>query len=42
MMVKGDTSRKGAIPQELAIDSSKFIEELAERDIKIEEYVEHS
>jgi lysine 6-dehydrogenase len=42
MMVKGDTSRKGAIPQELAIDSSKFIDELAKRDIKIEEYVEHS
>lgn len=39
MMVKGETSRKGAIPQELAIDSTKFIDELAKRNIEIEESI---
>lgn len=40
MMVRGETSRKGAIPQELAIDSTKFIHELSKRNIEIKEYQE--
>ncbi len=33
MMARGDVSRRGATPQELAIDPDKFVAELARRDI---------
>jgi len=37
MMVAGETSGPGAMPQELAIDSKRFIQELSRRDIVITE-----
>ncbi|CAN5274892.1 saccharopine dehydrogenase C-terminal domain-containing protein [soil metagenome] len=37
MMAKGEVSERGAIPQEKAIDSDKFIAELARRNIVIKE-----
>ena len=37
MMIKGETKRIGAIPQELAIDSTRFISELSRRGIEIQE-----
>jgi len=36
-MVAGETSGPGAMPQELAIDSKRFIQELSRRDIVITE-----
>ncbi len=41
MMARGETSARGAIPQELAIDSGKFINELSRRGIKLMESIEH-
>ncbi|MCS6873570.1 MAG: saccharopine dehydrogenase NADP-binding domain-containing protein [Pyrinomonadaceae bacterium] len=35
MIARGDTSEKGAIPQEILIDSEKFIAELDRRGIKL-------
>ncbi len=35
MMAKGDVKMRGATPQELSIDSDKFVAELAKRNIKI-------
>lgn len=35
MMVNEEVSRRGAMPQELAIDSDKFVEELRKRNINI-------
>jgi lysine 6-dehydrogenase len=40
MMVRGETSRKGAVPQEIAIDSDRFVDELARRNIRLKETVE--
>lgn len=40
MMAKGEVSRRGATPQEIAIDSDKFVEELARRNIKIDKSLE--
>lgn len=37
MMVSGDVSRRGAVPQEIAIDSDKFVEELEKREIILKE-----
>ena len=37
MMVRGEVSERGAIPQEKAIDSDKFVAELARRNIVIKE-----
>jgi lysine 6-dehydrogenase len=37
MMARGDVMTRGATPQEKAIDTDKFVAELARRDIKIEE-----
>jgi lysine 6-dehydrogenase len=37
MTARGDVSRRGATPQEKAIDAEKFVAELARRNIKIEE-----
>jgi lysine 6-dehydrogenase len=37
MMARGDVLRRGATPQEKAIDAEKFVAELARRNIKIEE-----
>jgi lysine 6-dehydrogenase len=37
MMAKGEVSMRGAIPQEKAIDSDKFVAELARRNIMIQE-----
>ena len=37
MMAKGEVSMRGAIPQEKAIDSDKFVAELARRNIVIKE-----
>lgn len=37
MMVNGEVSQRGAIPQEIAIDSDRFVEELAKRNIVIKE-----
>lgn len=37
MMAAGETSGPGAMPQELAIDSKRFIQELSKRDILITE-----
>jgi lysine 6-dehydrogenase len=39
MMARGETSRKGAVPQELAIPTEKFVEELAARNITIVESI---
>jgi lysine 6-dehydrogenase len=36
MMVKGEVSRRGAVPQELAIDSDRFVEELGKRGIELQ------
>ncbi len=38
MMARGEVSARGATPQELAIDSDKFIAELARRDISVNGY----
>ena len=38
MMARGDVSRRGATPQEIAIDPDKFVAELDRRDIKLKEY----
>ena len=38
MMAHGDVSRRGAIPQEIAIDPDKFVAELARRNIEIKMY----
>ena len=38
MMARGDVSRRGATPQELAIDPDKFVAELDRRNIKIKIY----
>jgi len=35
MMASGDVLKRGATPQEMAIDPEKFVEELGRRDIKI-------
>ncbi len=40
MMANGEVSKRGAIPQEIAIDSDKFVAELARRNIVIKEYFE--
>ena len=37
MMARGQTTRKGAQPQERCIDAGMFVEELAKRGIKIDE-----
>lgn len=37
MMVRGEVSERGAIPQEIAIDSDRFIEELSRRGILLTE-----
>lgn len=37
MMARGDVSERGATPQEKAVDSEKFIEELEKRNIRIRE-----
>jgi lysine 6-dehydrogenase len=37
MMAGGETTRKGAVPQELCIPTEKFVEELAARNISIVE-----
>ncbi len=37
MMAGGDVLRRGAVPQEMAIDSDKFVAELARRNILIKE-----
>jgi lysine 6-dehydrogenase len=39
MMAKGETSRKGAVPQELCIPPEKFVKELAARNINIVESI---
>ena len=36
MMVNGEVSRRGAVPQEIAIDSDRFVEELAKRSIDLQ------
>ncbi|MGI9036068.1 MAG: saccharopine dehydrogenase family protein, partial [Pyrinomonadaceae bacterium] len=38
MMARGDVLRRGATPQEAAIDAEKFVAELARRNIKLEIY----
>ena len=38
MMARGDVSRRGATPQEIAIDPDKFVAELDRRNIKIDMY----
>jgi len=38
MMARGDVSRRGATPQEIAIDPEKFVAELDRRNIKIKMY----
>jgi lysine 6-dehydrogenase len=38
MMARGDVARRGATPQEIAIDPDKFVAELDRRNIKIEMY----
>ena len=40
MMARGDTTEKGAVPQERCIPAAAFVAELARRDIKIEERLE--
>jgi lysine 6-dehydrogenase len=40
MMVREETTAKGAIPQEIAIDSEKFINELSKRGIDLIESIE--
>jgi lysine 6-dehydrogenase len=35
MMAKGDVLKRGATPQELAIDPDNFVAELARRNIRI-------
>ena len=37
MMAKGEVSRRGATPQEIAVDADKFVAELERRDIIIKE-----
>ncbi len=37
MMASGDVLMRGATPQENAIDSDKFVAELARRNIKVAE-----
>jgi lysine 6-dehydrogenase len=37
MMAKGDVKMRGATPQEKSIDAEKFVAELAQRNIKIQE-----
>jgi len=37
MMVRGEVSRRGATPQELAINPEKFVTELSKRGINIRE-----
>jgi lysine 6-dehydrogenase len=39
MMAQGLTARKGAVPQELCIPSARFVEELAARNINVEEEI---
>ena len=39
MMARGETLKKGAVPQEIALDSDKFVAELARRNITINEQV---
>lgn len=39
MMARGDTLRKGAIPQEIAVHSGEFIVELSRRNIVINEQI---
>jgi lysine 6-dehydrogenase len=38
MMARGDVARRGATPQEIAIDPNKFVTELGRRNIKIDMY----
>ena len=38
MMARGETTRRGALPQELVIPPDKFVAALAARDIRINEY----
>jgi len=38
MMARGDVARRGATPQEIAIDPDKFVAELGRRNIKIDMY----
>jgi lysine 6-dehydrogenase len=37
MMARGEVARRGAVPQENAIDAEKFVAELARRNIVIKE-----
>jgi saccharopine dehydrogenase-like NADP-dependent oxidoreductase len=37
MMARGEVSRRGATPQEIAIDADTFIAELSARNIAIKE-----
>ena len=37
MMARGETTRKGAVPQERCIPPEAFVRELAARDINIDE-----
>jgi lysine 6-dehydrogenase len=39
MMVSGETTRKGAVPQELCVPPDKFVSKLAARDIRIVESI---
>jgi lysine 6-dehydrogenase len=39
MMARGETTRKGAVPQERCIPSDIFVKELAKRNIQINERV---
>jgi lysine 6-dehydrogenase len=39
MMARGETTRRGAVPQELAVSPDKFVAELARRNIVIRETV---
>ncbi|MET0649001.1 MAG: saccharopine dehydrogenase C-terminal domain-containing protein [Pyrinomonadaceae bacterium] len=40
MMARGETTRRGAVPQEHCIPSDAFVAELARRDIRIDESLE--
>jgi lysine 6-dehydrogenase len=39
MMARGETTSRGAVPQERSVPPARFVEELAARDIRIEESV---
>ncbi|HKY06390.1 MAG TPA: saccharopine dehydrogenase C-terminal domain-containing protein, partial [Blastocatellia bacterium] len=40
MMARGETKEKGAVPQERSVPAQRFVDELARRDIRIQETFE--